>query len=248
MDTYEFMQSDWTQRLSEYDELYSTYGAKEEWDLWNENPEAKASKYCYSRPIQPSTFANSLKRVNIDQLIEDLRKPLVAMAIGNQPFDPDKFEKITNEIKFYEWAKSELESSNYLELFDTIYEEVNSTIARKPSLEAEKRKIEEQIISLEKKAAKIQKTIDEAERFKHGTRSIRKLKSGVARHLAILLILEFWRSNKQEIKERYLSLPAKAIAPAEFILNKFINYSADKISRLRIDKIIQDTNGETLQN
>lgn len=237
MDTYAFIKSDWTQKMAEFDTMFSDYGLEEEWDLWRENPQAREFTGSSGQCVQEALPLN----LDIEKLISTLRKPLLAMASGEKEFNPVEFQRTTNEIKFLEWVAAEVDKQDYFDSFQTLHQESISVTEKVAALEQEKTRLEDEIELKKKRITEIDKICIEANRFQAGFAKFDELKSRIAKHIAMILIVDLWRSDKNEVRDRYLSLPANAIEVAEFILLNFLNYNPQRILELRRRKIEQDS-------
>ena len=119
MDTLDDKNTDWAQKLADFDHSYDRYGIDPlSEDLKQHKPESRTSV----RYRRPSYWIKSCLDTDLTQLIADLRKPLLMMANGKASFDPIAFQRITDEIKFYEWVSEEIEDQNYIESFEILYD------------------------------------------------------------------------------------------------------------------------------
>jgi len=235
MDTYSFINSDWTHKIAEFDTLFDDFASSEEWDLWKENPQAKESDSSYRKRflrLEPPVC-------DIDLIIKNLRKPLFEMANGSREFDSLEFQTKTNEIKFYTWVRSEMEKDDYKESYNVIYEKSLDDSVKAKSLEFEKEHLLKEIEQKKQRIVEIDQINEESERFREGTSTLHEIKSKVGFHLAMVLVVDFWRSNRKEIKEQYLSLPLGALEIADFILSKYLGFTPESISNLRKQRIEQ---------
>ncbi|WPJ95780.1 hypothetical protein SH580_20375 [Coraliomargarita algicola] len=234
MDTYEFINSDWTQKISEFDNIFDSFEQHEEWELW------KHTREKLNQPSKGKFIRLAPPKCDVESMIENLRRPLIEMANGTLEFDSSEFQKKTNEIKFYKWVISEIEKEDYIKSFNVIYDQSLEDTARADTLKKEKEDLIREIKLRQQRVNEIDALHERSESFRLGAKQLYKIRSKVGIHVAFLLVVDFWKSNHSEIKDKYLDLPINALEIADFILYKFMGFSPEKILNLKKQRIEQE--------